>query len=178
SRVGEFTWEPKFTFHGCRYVGLNGIESPPSVDAITGVVVHSRMRRSGSFECSNPLVNQLFHNIVWGQKGNYLEVPTDCPQRDERLGWTGDVQFFIPTGSYNFDVSAFFTKWLVDLIDDSQHDNGSLVSVAPDVRHDKGGNTAWDDAGIGCPYTIYRRYGDTRVIQRHDDRMAKDIHVP
>jgi alpha-L-rhamnosidase len=172
---GEFTFEPKFTFHGFRYVELTGAGSQPPLDAITGVVVHTRMARTGDFECSNPLVNQLVHNIIWGQKGNYLEVPTDCPQRDERLGWTGDAQFFVPTASYNFDVAAFFNKWLVDLNEDSANPEGAFGSVAPDVLKGGYGATAWADAGIVCPYTIWHVYGDTRVIRDHYASMAKYI---
>jgi alpha-L-rhamnosidase len=175
SRGGEFTWEPSFTFHGFRYVEISGAGEKPPLDAVTGIVVHSDMRRTGWFECSNPLVNQLVSNIVWGQKGNYLEVPTDCPQRDERLGWTGDAQFFIATGAYNFDVAAFFTKWLVDLNDDSQNPEGAYASVAPDVLKGPYGATAWADAGIVCPYTIWRDYGDTRVIEQHYASMARYI---
>jgi alpha-L-rhamnosidase len=171
---GEENWEPRFTFHGFRYVEVTGLSAKPSLDAISGVVVHSDMPRTGEFECSNKLVNQLQHNIIWGQKGNYLEIPTDCPQRDERLGWTGDAQFFIRTGAYNFDVSAFFTKWLVDLDQDSQFPDGSFADVAPDLLGGHG-NVAWGDAGIICPYTIYRVYGDKRIIEQHYDAMARYI---
>ena len=122
AKGGAVLWEPKFTFHGFRYVEITGLDSPPPLDCITGVVVHSQLTRSGEFECSNPLINQLVHNIIWGQKGNYFDIPTDCPQRDERLGWTGDAQFFIPTAAYNFDVAAFFNKWLTDLCEDSADD--------------------------------------------------------
>ena len=112
--TGEETLEPRFTFHGFRYVEVQGLDYQPEPAAVTGIVVHTPMRPTGHFACSSPLVNQLFHNIVWGQKGNYFEVPTDCPQRDERMGWTGDTQFFAPTAAYNFDVQPFFTRWLVD----------------------------------------------------------------
>jgi alpha-L-rhamnosidase len=171
---GEETWEPKFTFHGFRYVEVKGLEGKPSLDAITGVVVHTAIPRTGEFACSDDRVNQLFHNIIWGQKGNYLEVPTDCPQRDERLGWTGDAQFFIPTGAYNFDVAAFFTKWLVDLDTDAQHPDGGFADVAPNLLGGHG-NVAWGDAGVICPYVIYKVYGDTRIIERHYAEMAKYI---
>jgi len=167
-------WQPQLTFHGFRYVEISGLSTKPDLSSVTGIVVHNQMHRTGAFECSNLLVNQLASNIVWGQKGNYLEVPTDCPQRDERLGWTGDAQAFIRTGAYNFDIAGFMTKWLVDLIDDGQHADGSFPDVAPDVLggHD---NVAWSDAGIICPYVIYRMYGDTRVIERHYAAMAKYI---
>ncbi|HTL30027.1 MAG TPA: family 78 glycoside hydrolase catalytic domain [Tepidisphaeraceae bacterium] len=172
--TGDEIYMPRFTFHGFRYVEVSGLKSKPSLDTVTGVVIHTQMNQTGEFECSNPLVNQLFHNIIWGQKGNYLEVPTDCPQRDERLGWTGDAQFFVRTGSYNFDVASFFTKWLVDLVEDGQNKEGAFAHVAPDMGIGYGA-VAWDDAGIICPWTIYRMYGDTRVIQQHWDHMTKYI---
>ena len=109
---GVEVYEPHFTFHGFRYVEVSGYPGELTLDALTGVVLHSAMTPAGSFSCSNPLLNQLQHNIVWGQKGNFLDVPTDCPQRDERLGWTGDAQVFIATAAFNMDVAAFFTKWL------------------------------------------------------------------
>jgi alpha-L-rhamnosidase len=161
------TWEPAFTFHGFRYIEITGLDYKPVNDAVTGIVAHTQLDQTGEFACSNKLVNQLFHNIIWGQKGNYLEVPTDCPQRDERLGWTGDAQFFARTGSYNMDVAAFFTKWLVDLVEDSQMKSGGYTHVAPSLSYDDGGGTAWQDAAPICTYTMYRFYGDTRIIQQH-----------
>ncbi len=173
---GEFEFEPEFTFHGFQYVEVTGLDVSPDPDAVTGIVVNADMAQTGRFESSEPMVNQLFHNIIWGQKGNYLEVPTDCPQRDERLGWTGDAQFFIPTASYNFDVAAFYTKWLIDLVQDSQNADGAFASVAPDVLDFSGaGATGWADAGIICPYNVWQFYGDTRIIERHYDAMAHYI---
>ncbi len=167
---GVECWEPRFTFHGFRFVELTGCDTPPALDAVTGVVLHSDAPMTGILETSNPMVNQLIHNIEWGQRGNYLEVPTDCPQRDERLGWTGDAQVFIHTGAYNMDVAAFFTKWLIDL-DDSRNEAGAYAHVAPDigVGHDSPG---WGDAAIICPYYLYQMYGDKRIIERHYDSMA------
>jgi alpha-L-rhamnosidase len=107
SGKGEEIWEPRFTFHGFRYVEVTGYPDEPSLDSITGIVVHSDTPVVGSFECSNPMVNQLYSNTTWGQRSNFIEVPTDCPQRDERLGWTGDAQIFIRTATYNMDVAAF-----------------------------------------------------------------------
>lgn len=158
--------EPYFTFHGFRYVELRGLAGRPDLGAVTGVVVHSEMDRTGSFECSSPLVNRLYHNIIWGQKSNYLEVPTDCPQRDERAGWTGDTQFFIPTASYNFNIAPFFTRWLTTICEDAQHADGSIAHVVPDLGLGSGA-TAWGDAALICTYNIYRTYGDTRVIADH-----------
>jgi len=161
------SWEPTFTFHGFRYVEITVLSSKASAGDVTGIVVGSAFQQTGTFECSNKLVNQLFHNIIWGQKGNYLEVPTDCPQRDERLGWTGDAQFFVPTASYNFDVAAFFSKWLVDLVEDSQMKNGGYTHVAPALSYDDGGGTAWQDAAPICTHRICLTYNDTKVIRDH-----------
>ncbi|MCC6144025.1 MAG: family 78 glycoside hydrolase catalytic domain [Candidatus Hydrogenedentes bacterium] len=171
---GPEVLEPGFTFHGFRYVEITGLEEPPAKEDVVGMVVHSDIHQTGEFECSEPLLNQLFHNIVWGQKGNYLEVPTDCPQRDERLGWTGDAQFFMPTAAYTSDVGAFFTKWLVDLVQDSQLADGSWADVAPNVELG-GGAVAWGDAAIVCTYQMYRYYGDTRVIAEHYDYLVKGM---
>ncbi len=172
---GVEVWEPRFTFHGFRYVAVEGYPGELTLDALTGVVVHSDMARTGRFTCSEPLINQLQHNIVWGQKGNYLDVPTDCPQRDERLGWTGDAQVFIRTGCFNMDVAGFFTKWLHDLAAD-QAENGAVPHVIPDLmgrrrRGRGGGSAAWGDAGTICPWTIYLCYGDTRILEQQYESM-------
>ena len=118
-------------------------------------------------------MNQLYSNIVWGQRGNFLAVPTDCPQRDERLGWMGDAQIFIRTASYNMDVSRFFTKWCQD-VEDAQRPDGSFTDVSPFVCCGSG-TAAWGDAGVICPWTIYRVYGDTRILERHYAAGAKWI---
>jgi len=172
--TGKEFWEPKFTFHGFRYVEVTGYPGKPGLDAITGVVVHSAIPVVGSFECSSPMVNQLYSNIVWSQRGNFIEIPTDCPQRDERLGWTGDAQIFIRTATYNMDVSAFFTKWLVDL-EDAQSGEGAFPDVAPRKVAMGDGTAAWGDAGVICPWTIYHVYGDKRVLERHYESMKKWI---
>lgn len=160
---GEEIWEPKFTFHGFRFVKLEGFTQTPKLDQITGVVIHSEMNPTGAFSCSDSLINQLQHNIQWGQKGNFLDVPTDCPQRDEKLGWTGDAQVFAPTAAFNFDVAAFYTKWLKDLAAD-QLANGKVPDVIPDVRFGRGGSTAWADAALIVPWTMYLTYGDKRIL--------------
>jgi len=172
--TGKELWEPQFTFHGFRYVEVTGYPGKPSLDTVTGVVVHSAIPIVGSFECSSPMVNQLFSNIVWSQRGNFIELPTDCPQRDERLGWTGDAQIFVRTATYNMDVSAFFTKWLVDL-EDAQSDEGGFPDVAPRKVAMGDGTAAWGDAGVICPWTIYEVYGDKRVLERHYESMKKWI---
>jgi alpha-L-rhamnosidase len=171
---GVEVYEPTFTFHGFRYVEVEGYPGPPLPDAITGVVVSSLVQSGGTFECSNPMVNQLQSNIVWGQRGNYLEVPTDCPQRDERLGWMGDAQVFIRTACANFDVAAFMTKWIQD-VRDAQSAQGAFPDVAPRIGAPSDGAPAWGDAGIIVPWTLYRVYGDTRLIERHYPAMQRWI---
>ncbi len=157
-------WEPRFTFHGFRYVAVAGYPGELTLDSLTGIVVHSAIAPIGHWESDNPLLNRLWHNIVWGQKGNFVDVPTDCPQRDERLGWTGDAQVFIRTACFNMDVAAFFTKWLRDLAAD-QAENGSVPFVIPNVLGpNAGGSAAWADAATICPWTIYLCYGDTRLL--------------
>ena len=169
---GTVIYEPRFTFHGFRYVEVRGLTVPPTLGSVTGIVVHSDLPRTGNFACSSALVNQLFSNIIWGHKGNYLEVPTDCPQRDERLGWTGDTEFFVPTAAYDYDVQSFFRRHLVTLCEDSQYPDGSFAVVAPDLGAGSGG-TAWGDAGWICPYNMYRAYGDTNVIADHYAAMQR-----
>lgn len=161
---GEETFEPHFTFHGFRFVKIEGISTAPSLDQITGVVIHSDMKPTGSFTCSDSLINQLQHNIQWGQKGNFLDVPTDCPQRDERLGWTGDAQVFSMTAAYNFNVAAFYTKWMRD-VEADQLPTGRVPHVIPDVLHGDGGSTAWADVSVIVPWTTYLSYGDKRILE-------------
>ncbi|MDF7823432.1 glycoside hydrolase family 78 protein [Pontiellaceae bacterium B12227] len=167
---GEEVWEPHFTFHGFQYVEVTGLRNDPPADTLTGIVVYSDAPMTSSFECSNPMLNQLLSNILWGQRSNYLEVPTDCPQRDERLGWTGDTQVYIRSGTYHQDVASFFTKWLVDL-EDTLNDRNLYGKQAP-VMHGRG-SPGWSDAGIICPWTVYHVYGDTRVIEKHYDGMTR-----
>lgn len=169
---GEEVYEPRFTFHGFRYVELTGVRSKPAANDVEGIAVYSGMPQTGSFECSNPMINQLQSNIVWGQKGNFLEAPTDCPQRDERLGWTGDAQVFMPTACFNRDVAAFFDKWCQDL-EDSQMENGAFPFVAPDMMRAGHASTGWADAGVICPWTLYVQYGDKLVLERQFKSMSR-----
>ncbi len=169
---GEEVYEPRFTFHGFRYVEVTGYPGKPGPEAITGVAINSATPMVGSFECSSPMVNQLYSNILWTQRANFISVPTDCPQRDERLGWTGDAQVFIRAATYNADVSAFFTKWLVDL-EDAQDEAGGFPDVAPRIVATGTGTAAWGDAGTICPWTIYQVYGDVRVLDEHYDAMCR-----
>ena len=161
---GIETFEPHFTFHGFRFVKIEGLSAQPSLDQITGVVIHSDMTPTGTFACSDPMINQLQHNIQWGQKGNFLDVPTDCPQRDERLGWTGDAQVFSMTAAFNFNVAPFYTKWMHDVAAD-QLPNGRVPHVIPDVLRQDGGSTAWADVSVIVPWTTYLTYGDKRILE-------------
>ncbi len=165
-------YEPTFSFRGFRYVEVTGYPGKPPRDAITGVVAYSNTPPTGTFECSNPMVNQLQSNIVWGQRGNFLEVPTDCPQRDERAGWMGDAQIFVRTACFNMDVSSFFTKWMDDVVD-SQSPEGAFGDVSPRVKPIGDAAPAWGDAGVIIPWTMYLCYGDTRVIEKHWAAMVK-----
>jgi alpha-L-rhamnosidase len=174
---GEEVYEPRFTFHGFRYVEVTGYPGQPTLGAVTGRVVHSATPPTGSFECSSQMVNELQENILWGQRGNFLSVPTDCPQRDERLGWMGDAQVFVRTASLNMDVAAFFEKWMVD-VEDAQSSEGAFPDVAPLLKGSglidlRWGAPAWGDAGVIVPWTIYRTYDDTRIVERHYDAMAR-----
>ncbi len=168
-------WQPRFTSHGFRYVELGGIDQPPPRQAVAGVVVHSAMERTGHFSCSDPLLNRLHENIVWGLKGNFLDVPTDCPQRDERLGWMGDAQVFAPTAAYLFDVRGFFAKWLQD-VRDAQYADGSVPCLVPN-SHLPGtwpdGGPGWSDAIVICAWEVFRASGDTRILSDHWEAMER-----
>ena len=178
---GVETYAPHFSFQGFRYVAVDGWPGELTLDSLTGVVVHSDMAVTGSFETSNPLLNQLQHNIRWGQKGNFVDVPTDCPQRDERLGWTGDAQVFSRTASFNMDVAGFFTKWLADVAAD-QNAKGSVPHVVPNVlnRTDMsaldessfpGGSAAWADVATIVPWNMYLAYSDKQLLERQYPSM-------
>lgn len=169
---GEEVWQPRFTFHGFRYVEVTGYPGKPTEDAITGIAINSNIPLVGTFECSSPMVNQLYKNIVWTQRANFISVPTDCPQRDERLGWTGDAQTFVRAATYNADVASFFTKWLVDL-DDAQKPDGYVPDVAPGILNPIGSVAAWADASTICPWTIYQVYNDKRILEKHYGLMAR-----
>ena len=170
---GEETFEPAFTYHGFQYVEVRGLKEKPALDSLVGVVVHSDCPEIGEFTCSEPLLNRLAQNILWSQRGNYMGVPTDCPQRNERCGYTGDAQFFMRAAVYNMDVSAFFNKWLVDVCEDAQMPDGHIADRAPHYGTGDSWYIGWGDAGIICPYEIYRNYGDTRVIREHYAAMKR-----
>ena len=169
---GVEIWEPRFTFHGFQYVRMTGYPGTPDKDAVTGIEVTSATRVVGSFECSDERLNKLYRNIIQTQRANFIDIPTDCPQRDERLGWTGDAQAYIRTACLNMDVQSFFHKWLVDL-EDSQHGNGDYPCVVPRKVAEGSGGPAWADAGIICPWAIYEVYDDKSILEKQYDSMAR-----
>lgn len=159
-------FQPRFTFHGFQFVEVTGFSGKPGLDAITGLVMHSDTPLTSDFTCSDPVINRLFKNVVWTQRANFLDLPTDCPQRDERFGWTGDAQVYIRTATFNADCAAFYTKWLRELME-SQRPSGTFPGYAPyPFQHGWDFGTAWCDAGVICPWTVWKAYGDTRIIER------------
>ena len=168
---GTETFEPRFTMHGFRYAEISGYPGTMAPDGLVARVAHSDIAATGSFECSEPWLNRLFQNIDWGQRGNFISVPTDCPQRDERLGWLGDAQVFARTACYNRDVAAFFAKWLDDVAD-AQHETGAFADIAPRLSLPWAGAAAWGDAGIIVPWTLHKMYGDTHILRRHFAAMT------
>ena len=172
-KSGKQTYTPSLTFYGFRYVRIDSFPGEINPDDFTAVAVHSDLKRTGWLSCSNPLLNRLFENIVWGQKGNFLDIPTDCPQRDERLGWTGDAQVFVRTACYQFDVERFFRKWLRDLAAD-QEPLGRVPAVVPNTIHPfSGGHFAWGDAATIVPWQIYLSYGDKSVLKEQFESMRR-----
>ena len=177
-RDGKQTYKPKLTFWGFRYIRINefpGGTDRVTPDTFTAIAVYSDMKRTGYLRCSNPKLNQLFSNIIWGQKGNFVDVPTDCPQRDERLGWTGDAQVFVRTACLNYDAEKFYTKWLADLAAD-QSENGYVGHVIPDLLQNPNASSAWGDAAIICPWTVYLAYGNTDILKQQFASMKKWIN--
>jgi alpha-L-rhamnosidase len=185
---GEDSFEPTMTFHGFRYAEVTGwpTETAGALTAqdLEAVVVHSRLRRTGTFECSDDLLNRLHENVVWSTKGNFLDLPTDCPQRNERLGWTGDVCVFAPSAAYLFDVGPFLEDWLVDLALEQRDADGMVPLVVPDVlklqpaveafpRPDTA--ALWSDAAVWVPWALYQAYGDRAVLERQYDSMTSHV---
>jgi alpha-L-rhamnosidase len=171
---GSQVLEPRFTLHGFRYAEISGLPGDIGDASITAHVVHSDIPAAGTFECSQPWLDRLFRNIDWGQRGNFISVPTDCPQRDERLGWLGDAQVFARTACYNRDVAAFFAKWLDDVAD-AQLPSGAFADLAPrlDLRNVRGtGAPGWGDGGVIVPWTVWKMYGDTGILHRHFGAMT------
>ena len=181
---GVETWEPRFTFHGFRYVEVSGWPTELHLADLWAVVVHSDLERRGWFECSDSLLNQLHENVVWGMRGNFLAVPTDCPQRDERLGWTGDIQVFSPTASFLYDVSGFLSSWLADLAAEQQ-DDGVIPFVVPGVPANVPAEfiqrmpaaAAWGDAATVVPWVLYQRYGDKDILARQFESMCRWVDL-
>ena len=170
---GTEIFEPSFTYHGFQYVEVSGIKGIPALDSITGVVMHSNLKTTGNFQCSDDLVNKLYKNIIWSQKSNFFSIPTDCPQRDERLGWLGDAQVFSGTACYNMESKSFYEKYLADCRD-AQEDNGLIPVVAPNMRHMMTVSAAaWSEAVIIIPWILYHFYGDKKVILDNYDMMLK-----
>ncbi|TWU03637.1 Bacterial alpha-L-rhamnosidase [Neorhodopirellula pilleata] len=168
---------PRFTFHGFQFVEVSNFPTDegetPSTDAVTGLVMHSDTPMTSEFTCNDPMVNRLFQNVVWTQRSNFLDLPTDCPQRDERMGWTGDAQAYVGTAAYNADIGAFYTKWLRELME-SQRPSGAFPGYAPfTFQHGWDFGTAWADAGVICPWTIWQAYGDQRVIRTCWEPMTR-----
>lgn len=161
---GIQTWHPQLAFFGFRYIKLAEFPGTVDVAQFTAIAVYSNIRRTGYVESSDSALNQLISNVFWGQKGNFLDVPTDCPQRDERLGWTGDAQVFVKTASYNYDVERFFAKWLHDLAADQRQDGG-VGQVIPDYLDGFPPSAAWGDAATICPWQIYLTYGNRKVLR-------------
>ncbi len=167
---GIETWEPQFTFHGFRYAEVDGWPGECQVDDLRAVVCHSDIKRSGWFDCSNPLLNQLHENVVWSMRGNFLSIPTDCPQRDERLGWTGDIQVFAPTACFLYDSAGFLTSWLADLAAE-QAAKGVVPYVVPDILDPKPAAAAWGDAAVIVPWVLYQCYGDRDILAMQFESM-------
>lgn len=165
-----FVFKPRFTFYGFRYVEVEGIEKVSPAD-FRAIAVYSDIKRTSTFECSEPMLNKLYENVLWGQRGNFLDVPTDCPQRDERLGWTGDAQVFAKTAAINFDVKKFFVKWLDDLAAEQKPD-GNIPNTCPVNKFRNGyGSTGWADAAVIVPWELYLAYGDAGILRRYYPMM-------
>lgn len=171
-RAGTQTWHPLLTFFGFRYIKLADYPEEVKPERFTAIAVYSDMKRTGYFSCSDTGLNQLYSNILWSQKGNFLDVPTDCPQRDERLGWTGDARIFIKAACYLYDVEKFFRKWLRDLAAD-QREDGAVGQVIPDYLPELKPSAAWGDAATVCPWQLYVFYGDKKVLEEQFESMKK-----
>ncbi len=174
---GKQTYHPRLTFYGFRYIRIE--EFPGGLDNVKpenfqAIVVYSDIKRTGYLSCSNPLLNKFFSNVIWGQKGNFLDIPTDCPQRNERLGWTGDAQVFIKAAAYNYDVEKFFYKWLGDLRAD-QTEDGYVPQMVPDSWHFEPSVAGWGDAALVCPWELYLAYGNEEILKVSFESMKKRV---
>ncbi len=162
---GQQTFKPTLTFYGYRYIRLDQYPVAVSKDSFTSIALYSELERTGYVECSDSLINQLFSNALWGQRSNFLDVPTDCPQRDERMGWLGDAQVFIGAASYNYDVDRFFVKWLGDMKLD-QFGDGAVPAVVPFEKKGINISAAWADAVAICPWQLYLSYGNKEILRK------------
>ncbi|MFI0352775.1 family 78 glycoside hydrolase catalytic domain [Actinomadura sp. 9N407] len=171
---GTETYEPRYTFHGFRYVEVTGLTGTPSLDAITGRVMHTAEPMTMAFKTDSPMLNQLHSNITWGQRGNFLTIPTDTPARDERMGWSGDINVFSRTATYNMESGRFLSKWMQDMRD-GQSSDGAFPDVAPKVGFIGGGAAGWGDAGVTVPWNLYQAYGDRQVLEQNYAGMQKWI---
>jgi alpha-L-rhamnosidase len=173
ARDGRVTYQPTFTQHGFRYIQVSGLDTPPALGDVKGVVLGSDLVNTGDLETSNSMLNQLVRNIRWGQRGNFVSIPTDTPARDERLGWTGDIAVFAPTASYYQDTRAFLSKWMDD-VRDSQRENGNIPAVVPQPGQEfEETGVGWSDAFISVPYAVWRASGDSRIVRQNWAAMQK-----
>jgi alpha-L-rhamnosidase len=172
------TWEPRFTFHGFRYAEVQGWPGELRADDLRAVVCHSDLERTGWFECSDPLINRLHENVVWSMRGNFLDIPTDCPQRDERLGWTGDIAAFTPTACFLYDSAGFLESWLADLAVEQRACAGIVPVVIPNILDRLPfPAAAWGDAATIVPWVLYQRYGDAGILAAQFDSMRAWVDV-
>ena len=171
---GEECFEPHFTYHGFRYVEMTGFPGTPALESLEGCVVHSAVRPTGRFLCSHSLINQIHQNVLWGQLSNLMSIPTDCPQRDERLGWLGDAHLTAEEAIYNFEMAGFYTKWMRD-IRDAQKENGSVPDVVPTHWELYPADPAWGIACILIPWDVYRYYGDRQILERNYPMMKSYV---
>ncbi len=173
AKPGWQVCKPMFTFFGFRYIRVSGLGKNIKPENFTAVVLCSDMKRTGFFKCQSEMINKLYSNIIWGQRGNFLDIPTDCPQRDERLGWTGDAQVFSTTAMQNFDTERFFTKWLRDMAA-AQKDDGGVPYVIPNILPDEfTSSTGWSDACCIVPWNLYLTYGNKKLLREHLPMMKK-----
>ena len=169
---GENKVRARFTFFGFRYLRLNNWPERVDAKSFTALVMHSDMARTGYFKCSNDKINRLYSNVIWGQRGNFLDIPTDCPQRDERLGWTGDAEVFAKTACLNYNTKKFFTKWLRDMAA-SQEDDGAIPDIIPNLWGKRIPSAAWADAATVIPMELYKSYGDKKILREFYPMMKK-----
>ncbi|WP_375387038.1 glycoside hydrolase family 78 protein [uncultured Amnibacterium sp.] len=177
---GPRVWEPRFTFHGFRYAEVTGWPGGPAPADLTAVVIHTDLERTGTFACSDPEVERLHENVVWGMRGNFLDVPTDCPQRDERLGWTGDLQVFAPTASFLYATAGMLRSWLADLAVEQADAGGNVpiyVPFLPLLPFEPGAEVGWGDAAVVVPWVLFQRFGDVAVLEAQWRSMTDWIDV-